>query len=347
MNADRVVLLAHEGFPDRAKTAVGVLRYADYDVAAVLDREIAEADPDARVSDHVGDVPDAPIVGRAADAPAFDALVVGVAPIGGGFDESWRPDLEYALESGADVVSGLHYFLSADDRFARLAEEHGGRIWDVRRPPDDLTVAEGVARDLDARIVLTVGTDCSTGKMTTARELYETAVDRGLDAAFVPTGQTGIVIEGWGIPVDRTVSDFTAGAVERMLRERRDHDHLFVEGQGSITHPAYSVVTLGILHGAMPDALVLCHAAGREAIHGYESFPIPDPRDVATLYETVADPVAPTSVVAGALDTHQLADEAAAEAVASYGDGLRVPAADPIRDGPGTLLDAVLEAVPG
>jgi uncharacterized NAD-dependent epimerase/dehydratase family protein len=339
----RVVLLAHEGFPDRAKTAVGILRYADYEVVAVLDREIAEVDPDARVSDYLDDVQDAPIVGRAADAPEFDALVVGIAPIGGGLDRSWLPDLRFALDSGADLVSGLHYFLSEDEGLATLAEEHGADIWDVRQPPDDLTVAEGVARDLDCEIVLSVGTDCSTGKMTVTRELYEEAVDRGLDAAFIPTGQTGIVIENWGIPIDRTISDFTAGAVERMLVERQDHDYLFVEGQGSITHPAYSAVTCGLLHGAMPDQLVLCHVAGREAIHGYESFEIPSPATVANLYEQVAEPVAPTELVAGALNTSGLDDDATGEALDRYESQLRVPVADPIRQGPDPILEAVLE----
>jgi uncharacterized NAD-dependent epimerase/dehydratase family protein len=338
----RVALLAHEGFPARAKTAVGVLRYADVEPVAVLDREIAEADPDARTTDYLAGVPEVPVVGRAADAPAFDALIVGIAPIGGGFDESWRPDVRYALESGADVVAGLHYFLNDDAEFAALAREHDCELRDVRRPPDDLTVAEGVARELDCEIVLTAGTDCSTGKMTTTRELYEAAVDRGLDAAFVPTGQTGIVIEGWGIPVDRTVSDFTAGAVERMCRERADHDYLFVEGQGGIVHPAYSAVTCGILHGAMPDSLVLCHEAGREAVHGYESFAIPPVAEVAALYESLAEPVAPTEVAAGALNTKSLDEEAAADAVTAYGDALGVPAADPVRDGPDALLEAVV-----
>ena len=341
--SQRVVLLAHEGFPDRAKTAVGVLRYADYEVTAVLDREIAEADPDARVADYLDDVQDAPIVGRAADAPEFDALVVGIAPIGGGLDQSWRPDLEYALESGADLVSGLHYFLSEDEELAALADEHGADIWDVRQPPEDLTVAEGVARDLDCEIVLSVGTDCSTGKMTVTRELYEEAVDRGLDAAFIPTGQTGIVIENWGLPIDRTISDFTAGAVEQMLVERQDHDYLFVEGQGSITHPAYSAVTCGILHGSMADQLVMCHVAGREAIHGYESFEIPNPATVANLYEQVAEPVAPTEVVAGALNTRGLDDDAAQTALEDYEARLRVPVADPVREGPDTILEALLE----
>lgn len=342
-DAERVAILAHERFPDRAKTAVGLLRYSDYEVVAVLDREIAESDPDARVSDYLPDVQDAPIVGRAADAGRFDALVIGIAPIGGGFDRSWRPDVRTAFERGADVISGLHYFLADDEEFARLAAEHGASIWDVRRPPEDLTVSEGIAREVDAEVVLTVGTDCSSGKMTTTLELLEAARNRGLSAGFVPTGQTGIVIEGWGIPVDRTVSDFTAGAVERMVVQRAaEYDYLFVEGQGSITHPAYSGVTCGILHGAMPDALVLCHVAGREAIHGYESFPVGDPGAVADLYERLAEPVHPTTVASGALNTRTLDPEAARRAVARYAEGLGVPAADPIRDDADELLEPVL-----
>jgi uncharacterized NAD-dependent epimerase/dehydratase family protein len=174
-------------------------------------------------------------------------------------------------------------------------------------------------------------------------ELVAAARERGIDAAVVPTGQTGILIEGWGIAVDRTVSDFTAGAVERMVRERGDdHDLLVVEGQGAITHPAYSAVTCGVLHGAMPDALVLCHEAGREAVHGYESFPIPDPSQHVALYEDLAAPVSETAVVAGSVNTSHVADDAAARAaVSAFGDAIDAPATDPVRFGTDTLLGAV------
>jgi uncharacterized NAD-dependent epimerase/dehydratase family protein len=336
----RVALLAHELFPDRAKTAVGILRYADHEVAAVLDRTRAGE----RVADHLPEVQDAPIVGGIGDVEgALDALIVGIAPIGGGFDESWRPDVAGALERGCDVFAGLHYFLGDDEEFAALAAENDCRLWDVRRPPGDLTVAEGRADEVAADVVLTVGTDCSTGKMTTTMELAASARERGIDAAVVPTGQTGILIEGWGIAVDRTVSDFTAGAVEQMVRERGDdHDLLVVEGQGAITHPAYSAVTCGILHGAMPDALVLCHEAGREAVHGYESFPIPDPSQHVALYEDLAAPVAAASVAGGSLNTSHIADDAAAQAaVSAFGDAIDAPATDPVRFGTDTVLDAI------
>ncbi|MGQ3411942.1 DUF1611 domain-containing protein [Natrinema sp. LN54] len=337
-----VAILAHEKFPDRAKTALGVLRYADHDVVAVLDRETAGQ----RVTDFVPDVQDAPIVAGMDDLEpdAVDTLLIGISPIGGEFDESWRDDVRTALEDGCDVISGLHYFLAEDEEFARLAAEHGCEIRDVRNPPADLSVADGVAGEVDAEVILTVGTDCSVGKMTTTMELARDARAAGHDAAVIPTGQTGIMIEGWGNPIDRVVSDFTAGAVEEMILEKGDqHDYLFVEGQGSIVHPAYSPVTLGILHGSMADELVLCHEAGREAIHGYESFSLPSIPTYVDLYESIAAPVAESQIVAGAINTAGLADDAAArDAVEEYADTLGAPATDVIRFDTDDVLEALL-----
>jgi len=337
----RIAILAHEQFPGRAKTAVGILRYGDHEVAAVLDRTLAGD----RVSDHVPDVADAPIVDSIDDVGGIDALVVGIAPIGGGFDETWRPDVRGALERGCDVVAGLHYFLADDEEFARLAADHGAEISDLRRPPEDLSVSDGTASEVDADVVLTVGTDCSSGKMTTTFELVEAARERGIDAAAVPTGQTGIAVADYGIAVDHVVADFAAGAVERMVEERgADHDLLVVEGQGALCHPAYSGVTASILHGSMPDALVLCHLAGREVVHGYEHVPVPPPGEYAAVYESVANPVAPTTVAAGALNTQAVeSDEAARAAVEEYAAAIDAPATDPVRFGVDEILDAVME----
>ncbi len=336
----RVAILAHEKFPDRAKTALGVLRYADYDVVAVLDRD----NPGTRVSDFVPDVQDAPVVAGMDDVDeSVDALLIGIAPIGGGFDDSWRPDVRAALERGCDVISGLHYFLADDEEFAALADENDCDLWDVRNPPADLTVSQGVAGEVDAEVILTVGTDCSVGKMTVSMELARDAREAGYDAAVIPTGQTGIMIEGWGNPIDRVVSDFTAGAVEEMITEKGDdHDYLFVEGQGSIVHPAYSAVTCGILHGAMPDKLVLCHDAGRQAIHGYESFALPSIPTYVDLYEQLAEPVNPARVFAGALNTQGLADDEARRALEEYEAELGAPATDVIRFDTDEVLDALL-----
>lgn len=334
-----VALLAHEKFPDDAKTAVSILRYADDDVVAVIDRKSTSQ----RVSDFLPDVQDAAIVAGMDDVDECDELIIGIAPIGGGFEASWRPDVRNALSRGCDVTAGLHYFLNDDEEFRALADEHDCELRDVRDPPADLTVSDGIAGEVDAEIILTVGTDCSVGKMTATRELYEAARERGEDAAFIPTGQTGIMIEGWGNPIDRVVSDFTGGAVEEMILERGDHDYLFVEGQGSIVHPAYSAVTCGILHGSMPDKLVLCHEAGRETIHGYEDFALPSLPTYVDLYENLAAPVHETEVVAGALNTRTLeTDEGARTAVGAYTEALDVPTTDPIRFGPDGILEAVL-----
>ncbi|MFP4627083.1 MAG: DUF1611 domain-containing protein [Natronomonas sp.] len=335
----RVAILAHEQFPDRAKTAIGILRYGDQDVVAILDRSRAGT----TVSDYLPNLDvDVPIVEDATEAPDFDALVIGIAPIGGGFDETWRPDVRRAIESGADVIAGLHYFLGDDPEFVDLASEYDVELRDLRNPPSDLTVADGIARQLDCEIVLTVGTDCSTGKMTTTVELVEAARNADMDAGFVPTGQTGLAIAGWGIAIDRTISDFTNGAVERMLVEQADEfDYLFVEGQGSIVHPAYSAVTCGILHGAMPNYLVMCHQAGRERIHGYESFEIPPVERVASLYETLANPVASTELIGGSLNTAGMDDSAASEALDRYANRLGVPAVDPVRQGADTLVEQI------
>ncbi len=359
MTAERIAVLAHGKFPDRAKTAVGLLRYGDREVVGVLDR-----DGSGRVADHVSDVQDAPIYpdceALLADRgpAAADTLVIGIAPIGGGFDESWRPDVRRALEAGWNVEAGLHYRLNGDPEFVEMADERGCELRDVREPPADLTVAEGVADEVGPRVVLTVGTDCSVGKMTTTMELVAAARERGVDARAVPTGQTGIMVEGWGIAVDRVVSDFTAGAVERLVRagagERpRDRpgdepldppdepDLLVVEGQGSIVHPAYSAVTCGILHGAMADGLVLCHRAGREAVHGYEDTRLPAPEEYVRLYRSLAAPVHETTVVGGAVNTSGFDDDGARAAVDSFATAIDAPAVDPVRGDAGDLVEAV------
>ncbi|PSP87912.1 DUF1611 domain-containing protein [Halobacteriales archaeon QS_4_66_20] len=334
----RLVILAHEQFPDRAKTAVGVLRYADDDVVAVIDRERAGE----RVCEHVPDVVDAPIVERMADAPDCDALLIGIAPIGGGFDESWRPDVRAAIERGCDVIAGLHYFLGEDEEFAALADDHGVSLRDVRRPPDDLAVAEGTAGEVDARVVLTVGTDCSSGKMTSSFELRDAARERGLDAAVVPTGQTGIMVAGWGIAIDRAIADFAAGATERIVQQGGDHDVVFVEGQGALVHPAYSGVTTSILHGAQPDSLVLCHNAGNETFGGYDDFALPSPAEYVALYESMAAPISPATVDAGMLNTADLGPDDAEAAVADYAEAIDAPATDPVRHDADDVLDALL-----
>ena len=338
----RVAILAHEKFPDRAKTAVGILRYGHQDVVAVVDRDTGGD----RVADHLPDVQDAPIVESMAEASECDALVIGIAPIGGDFDPSWRPDVRTALKRGCDVIAGLHYPLAEDEEFARLATEHDCDLQDVREPPEDLDVASGTAGDVDAHVIATVGTDCSTGKLTATLELVQGLRDAGYDAAAVPTGQTGILIEGWGIAVDRAISDYAAGAAERLVEEAAaEHDVLVVEGQGSILHPAYSGVTASLLHGAMPDALVLCHEAGRTVIHGYERFVIPPIGEVAGRYEQFLEPVAPSPVVGGALNTAGIDDnDEGRRAIEEFAAAIDAPATDPVRFDVEPVVEAIADS---
>lgn len=337
----RLAILAHDRFPERAKTAIGVMRYGDQEPVAVVDQATAGS----QVSDHVPDLPDVPIVPSVAslEPDTADALLIGVAPIGGAFPPDWREDVRTALERGWDVTAGLHDFLGADDEFAALAEETGATIWDVRRPPDDLTVSEGIADTVDATVVCTVGTDCSVGKMTVSMEVAAAAREAGIDTAVVPTGQTAMVIEGWGTAVDRVPSDFVAGAVEDMVvTAASEHELIVVEGQGSLVHPAYSGVTLGILHGSMPDSLVLCHEHERSRIHGYEAVPIPPLESVAALYEAVTAPVKPAAVAAGALNTAAASPTDARRAIDDAAATLSCPVADPVRNDVTPILEGVL-----
>ena len=270
MSRPRRILILGEGFshdPHYGKTMRGIVTYGPDPVVAIVDS--------ARSGEaHAG----IPIVGSVADALRFEptVAVVGVATQGGRFPAAWRELLKACIESGLDVESGLHERISEDPELVGLATRHGVELRDLRKPPEGLSVATGANLEVAARIVLTVGSDCAIGKKTVAVELDLEARRRGLRSVFVPTGQTGIAIAGWGIAVDAVVSDFLAGAAERLVVEgaARGGDLLFVEGQGSLVHPLYSGVTLGLVHGAAPHAFVLCHRAGTTEIEGCPGHPI-------------------------------------------------------------------------
>ncbi len=203
--------------------------------------------------------------------------LVGVATQGGRFPPAWRDLLKDSIAAGLDLESGLHEFISEDPELVELATRHGVELRDLRKPPPDLNVPTGRNLELSAKTVLTVGSDCAIGKKTVAIELDREARARGLESQFVPTGQTGVAIAGWGIAIDAVVADFIAGAAERLVVEgaERGGELLFVEGQGALSHPAYSGVTLGLMHGSAPHAYVLCHVAGATEIEGYPGYPLP------------------------------------------------------------------------
>jgi uncharacterized NAD-dependent epimerase/dehydratase family protein len=272
---------------------------------------------------------------------------VGVAVAGGRLPPVWRQILRDAIEAGLDVEAGMHEFLADDPELAELAARHGVELRDYRRPPADLSVPTGANLEHDAAVVLTVGSDCAVGKKTVVVELDRAARGRGIRSVFVPTGQTGIMLAGWGIAVDAVVSDFLAGAGERLVVEgAKRGDLLFVEGQGSIVHPQFSGVTLGLYHGTMPHLLVLCHRAGDVEIEGAPGHAIPPLPELVELYERLALPARPARVAAIALNTGRLDEAEAHEAVGAVARETGLPTDDPVRFGPDSLLDAVLSRLP-
>ncbi|HZT95067.1 MAG TPA: DUF1611 domain-containing protein [Gaiellaceae bacterium] len=339
----RYLLLA-EGFsgdPHYGKTMRGVLRYRREDVVAILDSTRADEAEDG-----------VPVVGSVGEALELGPTValVGVATQGGRFPPEWVAILHACVEHGLDVENGLHVFVGDDPELSALAQQQGVELRDLRRPPAGLSTATGENLDVDATIVLTVGSDCAIGKMTVSLELDLEARRRGLRSVFVPTGQTGMVIAGWGIAVDAVVADFIAGAAERLVVEGRERggEVLWVEGQGSLLHPVYSGVALGLYHGSVPHLLVLCHEVGRTHVEGAGGgpHPIPPLRDLVELHEQLALPARPARVAAVALNTRALGEDEARAAVAAAEGETGLPADDPVRFGAAKLVDAVLAAAP-
>jgi len=337
--AERRILILGEGFshdPHYGKTMRGIIRYGPDPVVAILDSERAGAD-------HEG----IPIVGTVEDALPYEptVAVVGVATQGGRFPPAWRDLLKASIAAGLDVESGLHEFVSEDPELTELARVHGVVLRDLRKAPGGLNVPTGANLEVDATIVLTVGSDCAIGKKTVAVELDLEARKRGIDSVFVPTGQTGIAIAGWGIAVDAVVSDFLAGAAEWLVVEgaRRGGKLLFVEGQGALVHPLYSGVTLGLVHGSAPHVFVLCHAAGATEIEGSPGHPIPPLTELIELHERISLPARKAKVACIAVNTAAIAsDDVARAAIAAIAKETGLPADDPVRFGAQHLLDALL-----
>ena len=273
--------------------------------------------------------------------------MVGVATQGGRFPPAWRELLKSCIAKGLHLENGLHQFLTDDPELTELAARHGVELRDLRRPPDDLNVPTGANLTIPAQIVLTVGSDCAIGKMTVSLELERAARARGIEARFVPTGQTGIAIAGWGIAVDAVVSDFIAGAAERLVVEghERGGKLLLVEGQGAVTHPAYSGVTLGLIHGSAPHLFVLCHMAGETEVEGYPGHPLLPLAELVDLHERISLPARRAKVAAVALNTRSSRTSDARAAIAAAEAETGLVADDPVRFGADRLLDAIVAAL--
>jgi uncharacterized NAD-dependent epimerase/dehydratase family protein len=323
------------GDPHFGKTARGVMRYRPEEVVALLDSERAGETEQGF-----------PVAGSVNDALCFDPTValVGVATAGGRFPPAWRDLLKSCIANGLDVENGLHEFLTNDAELVELAGRHGVELRDLRRAPQGLNVPTGENLELPVKTVLTVGSDCAIGKMTVSLELDAEARRRGLKSEFIPTGQTGIAIAGWGIAVDAVVSDFIAGAAEQLVVEghRRGGELLWVEGQGSLLHPSYSGVTLGLMHGSAPHAYVLCHKAGERYVDGNARYAIPPLAEVADLHERISLLSRPAEVLAVALNTRDLDEPAARAAIEATAAETGLATSDPVRFGAAPLVDAVL-----
>jgi uncharacterized NAD-dependent epimerase/dehydratase family protein len=340
----RLVILA-EGALDYhfGKTAISLIRYRPDEVVAVID----SANAGQKAGHVLGLSSTAPVVSDIEDAIQFGPteLLLGIAPRGGDLPQDWRRQILSAIGHGLHVTSGLHSMLSDDAEFVSAARRRGVRLNDVRRSPESLDVATMRARRPGSHVITFVGSDCAVGKMTAALEMCASAQKSGLNAAFVATGQTGIMLEGSGIAIDRVIGDFMAGATEKLVVDASERaDWVFVEGQGSLLHPGYSGVTLALLHGSLPDAMVLVHRAGQVAIDEYD-VPIPPLSRVVEIYEEAASWIRAAPVAAIALNTRHLGEEQARQAVEATERSTGLPATDPIRFGAHKLMEAVRTAV--
>ena len=338
----RLVILAEGAFSTLgSKTATCVIRYRPEEVVGVIDSTRAGK----TASDILGFGGAVPVVSSLEETFPYspDALLIGIAPKGGKLPAAWRGVLKAAISHGLDVYSGMHTLLVDDPELVKMAAEKGVELIDLRKVPDDLPVARCLAADVGAFVVLTVGTDCGTGKMTVSLEMTLEAKKRGHRAHFAPTGQTGIYIAGEGIAVDRVIGDFIAGAAERLVLDgARDSDVVFLEGQGSLIHPGYSGVTLALLHGALPDALILCHQPSRKRIGEYEVV-IPSLPEVIRLHDCATRYVKPSPVIGMALNCFDLNEEETRAEILRAEKETGLPATDCVKFGAGKLVDAVVQ----
>lgn len=344
-SARRLVILA-EGALDFhfGKTAISLLRYRPGEVVAVVDRQNA-----GRTCEEVlGIGGDIPIVSHVREAMSLEptALLIGIAPRGGGLPREFRSQILFAINHGLDVISGLHFMFAEDPEFSAAADARGVHLVDVRKPPEDLSVSKLSPRPHGSRVITFVGSDCAVGKMTAALECVAEARRQGMNTAFVATGQTGIMLEGSGIAVDRVIGDFIAGAAERLVLDATRHaSWIFVEGQGSLLHPAYSGVTLALLHGSSPDAMILVDQVDHRTIDEYD-VRIPPIERLVEIYQEAAGWIKPARVEAIALNTRAVSEIRARNAIAQAEQRTGLVTDDPVRFGAHRIIEAIRDNVP-
>ncbi|MBO0781058.1 MAG: DUF1611 domain-containing protein [Ktedonobacteraceae bacterium] len=343
----RLAILAENAFSwQTAKTATGVIRYGNDLVVAVIDSTQAGKDvAQALQLSYGAGIPIVHDIYAALDYQP-DALMIGIAPTRGELPEVWRGVLLAAIDAGLDIISGLHTFLSDDVELSSAAARRGVTLWDVRRPPDKKLVARYLPHRPGSHTILTVGSDCVAGKMTSALELNLAAQRHGINSGFLATGQTGIMISGNGLPADRIISDFLAGLVEELVLDfTNQYDWVFVEGQGALNHPGYSPVTLGLLHGSMPDAMIFSHRANATTLSSYENCPILPLKRLIEMNEAVVswpNPQRQARVVGISLITAGMNDQEAQDVIKQVEDETGLPTTDTFRFGADMLIDALL-----
>jgi uncharacterized NAD-dependent epimerase/dehydratase family protein len=336
----RIVILAEGCFTAlEAKTAYGLIRYKPENVAAVIDSTRAGK----TAQEILGLGGKIPVVKDVLSSLPYkpDTLLIGIAPRGGKLPSAWRKEIVSALENGLNILNGLHDILNEDPELATLANFRNARIWDLREAKGYNKVADYKPEKIKARVVLTVGTDCRSGKMIAAMEMTREANQFGWNPCFVATGQTGMIIVGEGVPIDAIKGDFMAGAMEDFLMKKsKDYDLLLVEGQGTILHPGYSGVSLALLHGTLPDAMVLCHFPGKKNFNNYD-LPLPSLSEYIRLHEEITRPLKPSKMIGIALNTSNLKEKEALREIEKTEDETNLPVTDPVRFGSSKFLKAL------
>lgn len=332
-----VLLTAGQTNPGTAKTAINLIRYKPEEVRAIFDRSHRGQTSQSLFGLGGG----IPVIGSLNEAPEADTLIIGIAPAGGKLPAEMKAVVLEAVARKMTVVSGLHEFLGKDPAIVQAAQQHGACLQDIRENTErDVTQRKGINEK--CLRLHTVGHDCNVGKMVVSLELSLALQKAGHDAKFVATGQTGIMIEGDGCPIDAVVADFINGAAERMVLAHQHHEILLIEGQGSITHPRYSSVTLGLLHGCMPDGLILCYEMGRETVYGMDHVKLAPLPVFQQLYETMANVMHPCQVIGIAINGRKFSDVEVAREQVKVRRELGLPVCDVLRHGPGELVEAVL-----
>jgi len=332
--------------PVTSKTANGALAFMQEQVVAVIDSRLAGK----TVGELLGYGGSVPVVATLEEGLGHgaDTLLIGIAPAGGRLPAAWRAYITGALGAGLDVISGLHTLLSDDPEFQALARQHGVTITDLRKVPEaNKIVSRGTWRTRRAQTILTVGTDCKIGKMTTLLAVHAEMLRQGLRADFVGTGQTGILIAGKGISVDAVIGDYIAGSVEHEIdaSDASGADYILVEGQGALTHQGYSSVTLGLMHGTMPDAMLLVHQPTRT--HDDYGFALPPLESLIRLHETLIGYYRPTKVVGIGLTSIGLTDAQSREEARRIESATGLPTTDAFRFGAGPLVEALVSYLTG